>query len=168
MTEDEEYQEFLSMAVTIGFLLLTWSKIERQIDNWCYCAFHKCDGEKLAKNDAIPKMFTKKKEYLTKCFKQLPMLSEFKDEGLVFLDDALQLSLKKNNFTHGTLDDMTPVNGTYHFHRIHHNAKNYRVEQFTFAPRVEWPNLEKSLLALLGETAHFSDRLAKKFLAKPK
>jgi len=121
--EEEEYQEFLNMAVAVGFLVITWSQIERQIDNWVHCAFHICDGAKLTKNDAIPKMFTKKKEFLTKCFNKLPPLAEFRDDGLRILADAFQVSLKKNNFTHGTLNDMTPIEGVYHFHRVHHGAK---------------------------------------------
>ena len=113
-------------------------------------------------------MFTKKKEFLAKCFNQLPLLAEYKEDGLRMLGEAFDTSLKKNNFTHGTLDSMVAENGVFHFHRLQHAETNFAVETFEFNPRAEWPILEKSLLALLRDSSQLSASLRNRFLTKPK
>jgi hypothetical protein len=160
--EDAEYQEFLQLATAIGFVVINWSQIERQIDNWVMVAFNRCGGKTLSKKGRIPKMFTDKKEFLIRCFQKLPLLAPFKDEGLHLLNDALKISLKRNNFIHGTLNNLTATKGVFNFQRLVHGEKFHQVESFSYALS-DWPALEQSILSLLRDSRVLSEKLAEAF-----
>jgi len=161
--DDAEYQEFLQLATAIGFVVVNWSQIERQIDNWVMVAFNRCGGNSLSKKGKIPKMFTDKKEFLAHCFQKLPLLAPFKDEGLNLLDGALKISLTRNNFIHGTLNDITATNGIFQFQRLVHGEKTHQVKNFTYA-LADWPALEKAISNLLRDSRILSEKLSESFL----
>ena len=110
-------------------------------------------------------MFAAKQEFLSRCFQKLPQLAPFKDEGLRLLDEALKLSLQRNNFIHGTLNDVAARDGVFHFQRLVHGEKTHKVVNFNF-PLADWPALERTVSTLLHDCGILSEKLAKTFLKK--
>lgn len=165
MTEDQEFREFLLLAQGVGFVVVTWSAVERQLDNWVYSAFHN-GGKGMADKGVIPTSFKKKKKFLRDSFSNLPAFAEFSVRGLKILDDATTVAATRTDFVHGTLEGLAPTNGTFHFKRLILGNQTHKIREFTFSPHSEWPKLEKSLTALLSETASLSDEIAKKFLKR--
>ena len=199
MDEKPDFSEVLQLSTAVGFMILIWSQIERNLDNCVYAAFKFANGEPLAKGKKIPKAFDSKRKFLIppgliprrlrrkadcksaglnlvliprglprgssfKCFNELPLLAEFKQEGLRIVAEALLLAKQRNDFAHGTLDDIKPINGTFNFHRLNHGEQTHSVVQFTFNPGLQWPTLEKSLMALYVDSAHLSAAFSKRFL----
>lgn len=156
---DFQYHEFVQLATAIGFVVIHWSQIERQIDNWVMVVFNHCGGEKLGKK---PIKFTDKRKYLIRCLQNLPLLAPFKEEGIRLLDDAFNISLKRNSFIHGTLNDTEAINGVFQFQRLVHSEKSHQVENFSYA-LAEWPALEQSISTLLRESGLLSAKLAEAF-----
>ena len=168
MDEEPDFSEVLQLSTAVGFMILIWSQIERNLDNCVYAAYKFANGEPLAQKKKIPKAFDSKRKFLIKCFNELPLLAEFKQEGLRILEEALPLSKQRNDFAHGTLDDIKPTNGTFNFHRLSHGEQTHSVLQFTFNPGLQWPTLEKSLMALYVDSAHLSAAFSKRFLMSRK
>lgn len=158
MSEEVEYREFLELSVAIGFVVINWSQIERQIDNWTMVAFGKCGGKRLRKRADIPKSFTDKKEFLGRCFNSLPELAPFRCEGIRLIHEAYRLSLLRNK-----LDDLVSVNGVFHFQRLVHGKERHSVESFSF-DLADGPGLESSIGQLMHDCGVFSQLLAKRFL----
>ncbi len=163
--EESRYQEFLQLLQVIGFVVINWSQIERQLDNWVMVAFNYCGGKALAKKKKIPKMFTAKHEFLGRCFEKLPRLAPFKDEGLRLLAETLELSLLRNNFIHGTLNDVIATEEVFHFQRLVHGDEAHHVESFSYA-LADWPALEKTVQALLHDSGVLSEKLTEVFIKK--
>jgi len=163
--DDAAYQEFPQLTSIVGFVVINWSQIERQIDNWVMVAFNSCGGKALSKKGEMPKMFTGKKEFLGRCFQRLPLLAPFRDEGLHLVAEAYKISLLRNNFIHGTLNDLTATNGVFNFQRLVHGAKSHQVVSFSYA-LADWPTLEHSVSALLHDCGVLSEKLAATFLKK--
>ena len=79
---DHRVDDYLALCQAVGHIVVEWSLVERQFDNWISVAFKQCEGYKLRKNADLPVSFKQKKEFLNDCFKKLPILGAFKEEGL--------------------------------------------------------------------------------------
>ena len=165
MTEDQEFEEFLLLAQGVGFVVVTWAAVERQLDNWVYTAFHN-GGKEMADKGVIPTSFKKKKKFLRDSFGKLPAFAEFSVRGIKILDDATAVAATRTDFVHGTLDGLVATDGAFHFRRLILGNHTHEIKEFTFNPRSEWPMLEKSLMVLLSETANLSAEIAKKLLKR--
>ena len=168
MDEEPDFSEVLQLSTAVGFMILIWSQIERNLDNCVYAAYKFANGAPLARKKKIPKAFDSKRKFLIKCFNELPLLAEFKKEGLRILAEAVLIATQRNNFSHGTLDDINPTNGTFNFHRLNHGEQTHSVVQFNFNPGLQWPTLEKSLMDLYVDSAYLSAAFSKRFLMSRK
>ena len=165
LDEKSRYQPLLQLMQVIGFLIINWSQIERQLDNWVMVAFNRCGGKGLAKKGKIPKMFTAKHDFLVRSFHRLPRLAPFKDEGLRLLAEALELSHLRNIFIHGTLNNAIPTDGVFQFRRLVHGDEAHGIESFSFA-LAGWPALEKTVQALSHDSGLLSEKLTAVFTKK--
>jgi hypothetical protein len=90
--EGAEADDFRALCMAIGFVVVNWSVIEQQVDNWVNVTFINCGGNALRKNGDIPRSFKMKADYLKKCFKNLDVLKPFAIEGLNLLGRVSNIS----------------------------------------------------------------------------
>lgn len=167
MTDDlqeGEHTDFRKLCAAVGFVVLNWSHIEQNVDAWVSIAFQDCDGKRLRKKEDIPRSLDNKLDFLKDGFKKLPALNSYSDEGLGLLARVKSLSELRHNLVHGTIRDISPQDGVFHFQLVEYNRQHHRVKPFSFGPS-DFSKLEKSLQELLTDQSAFSARLAAKFRA---
>src|SRR5712692_9751290 len=129
---DPRLTGYLAMCQAVGHIVVEWALIERQIDNWTSVAFKQCGGSALRKNGDIPGQFKQKRAFLTECFKTIPVLADFKDEGLDLLHRASNVVERRHDLIHGTIVDMVPTNGIFKFHILKTSKDHHVLREFDF------------------------------------
>lgn len=160
---DHRVDDYLALCQAVGHIVVEWSLVERQFDNWISVAFKQCEGYKLRKNADLPISFKQKKEFLNDCFRKLPILAPFKDEGLDLVQQAVAFSNKRHDIVHGSIMNMTPPNRIFRFQILRSEKTHHRIEEFNFNA-ADFPNLEKTLGDLLTDSMNFSVKLGEAFL----
>jgi hypothetical protein len=72
---DENSGYFLDLCQCIGFVVLHWSLIEQQLDNWVNVCFINCGGKQFQQKGGVPRSLTSKTDFLKRCFNRLPVLA---------------------------------------------------------------------------------------------
>lgn len=148
--------EMRGLCTAVGFVVLIWGMIERQLDNWVMVIFHDCNGDTIRKD--IPRSLKPKIAFLRKAFRTLQVLEPFKDDALDMLQQVSQLSEKRHDFVHGSIEKVTPK--TFEFSRIEYSERHHHVKYKKFSAK-NYPALSRSLLDLVSNTGRLSQRLLK-------
>lgn len=159
----ESHPEFLALCQAIGYIVVNWALVERQIDQWASVAYKQCNGRALRKNQDIPRQFTQKKQFLVECFKKLQPLAPYRTRACDLLTEAIRLSKIRNDLVHGTIDSIDAPDGVFHFQILSAERTHHTLREFDFDLK-SFPEIEASLLHLQGETLLLSNDLADRFL----
>ena len=109
------FHQYRQLIEAVGHLVVYWSLIERQIDNWIMVAFHECGGDQLAERRVLPRQFKRKARFLRKCFRTLPPLQPYKDAALAILKEAALIADIRNPVVHGNIRGLKSDRGVYRF-----------------------------------------------------
>ena len=148
--------EIKGLCMGIGFVVINWALIERQLDNWVVLIFHDCGGDTIRKD--IPRMTKAKIAFLRRAFRKLEPLQPFKPEALEILRKASEISQKRNDFVHGVVEKVTPK--MVEFSRLKHGDRHHQVTRGRFNAK-HYPALSESLLGLSRNATEFSLHLLK-------
>jgi hypothetical protein len=156
-------KQFLQLCQAVGYIILNWALIERQIDNWVSVVFKQCHGNTLRKNKDIPRSFIQKKKFLTECLNKLPILVALRENGLELLGKAFMISEQRNDLVHGTIESIYPKNGVFHFHIVKAEETYHTVREFDFDLN-SFPKIEQSLADVVKDMLLMSHHLSNTFL----
>jgi hypothetical protein len=159
---DKDENEFRSLCMAIGFIVLNWSIVEQQIDIWVNVAFIDGGGDIFRKNKDIPRSLRQKLVFLRDCFKRLPAFSTFATEGLLLVRNITDLSGERHRLVHGALARPEPENGAYHFDIVEYHLDGHSTVQFKFDPPA-FSRLETALGELVTAQIAFCEKLTTAF-----
>lgn len=114
----EDHSEFLGLCQAIGYIVVHWSIIEQQLDQWVSVAFNECGGQTRRRNQDIPTAFKRKRSFLNSCLRSIPLLESFKDEGLSLTTRMVPLAKMRNNLMHSAIGSLQPQDGAFEFRLI--------------------------------------------------
>ena len=157
-----ENDQFRSLCMAVGFVVLNWALIEQQVDNWVRLAFLTCGGKELRKRNDVPRSFNAKADFLRECFRKLPSLKPFAREGLPLIDRIHRVAKRRHELVHGGIVSLEAPEGRYQFRRIEYVRGDQVVSTFRFDPSA-FHTLEISLGEALTDQLAFSQRLADAF-----
>lgn len=69
---DDDHGEFLGLCQAIGYVVVHWSIIEQQLDQWVSVAFDECGGKNRRRDEDIPTGFKQKRTFFNGCFAEHP------------------------------------------------------------------------------------------------
>jgi hypothetical protein len=150
-SSDDSLIEWLSL---IGFIVISWSPVERSIDQCVHIAFNKFGGNIILKNK--PRALVAKLEFIEKCQSKIPELE------IVFSDinklkcDTSQASQIRDICVHGILVECN--SNELKISKVAKSA-NHVLEIFT----IDYPRMNKSLRniqELASRWALIADHLA--------
>ena len=159
----EEPHDFLGLCQAIGYVVINSALIEQQVDNWVDVLFRQCGGANLRKNKDIPRAFNQKRKFLISCFKELPSLAPFSQEGRDLVTRLTKLSVKRNDLIHGAIKALSPINGAFQYRIIGYQKQAHTLREFEFDLH-DFSILEKSLSDALTDALEFSQKLGDTFL----
>jgi|SRR5256885_8096501 len=161
---EEGMRYFTDLCTLIGFVVTHWSLAENQIDNWASVCFNDLGGAKFQKGAGVPRMLSSKVAFLKQCFKALPILADFRIDGLALLDRFSSAAKRRNDLMHGSLMELRPdpVTGAFKFRRIGYKGDLYLISEFTLTPN-DFREFAPTLSDLVTDAISFSRKLADRF-----
>ena len=152
--------------MAIGFVVINWALVERQIDYAVSIAFKNCGGKKLRKKGDIPRSLSQKLDFLKLSFNRFEVLKAFKSDGEKLICRTNELSDRRHDLVHGTITSMEPVDGAFTFQMVKYAKEDHLYPpEFKFDPS-EFDMLAKSLGDHLTELIAFVGKLADTFLGQ--
>jgi hypothetical protein len=149
----DDHVEFIGLCQAIGYVVIHWAHIERQVDNWINFTFHNCGGKSL-KSD-IPKSLKGKVSFLKACFSKLAPLKDIGPHGISIIERVSRLSDQRHKLVHGAITSLVPANGSFVFQRM---RIGYEKSDHTFSLG-DFPSLEADLSNLVTDAVSFSSIL---------
>ena len=101
---------------TLGFFIVAWSWVDLSLNQWVTASFQ--NGGRDAKDDEMPRSFTRREAFLKKCFLHLPALQPFAPEGRALLSRAAEINGKRDWLAHGTLFQYDPTDHKLTFWKL--------------------------------------------------
>jgi hypothetical protein len=158
----DDHREFIGLCQAIGYVVVHWSIVEQQLDQWVSVAFDECGGKNRRRNGDIPTAFKQKRSFFNGCLRNIPLLESFKDEGLALTARMAPLAKTRNNLMHSAIGSLQPEDWAFEFRLIGYGKDVHTVQTWKFT-LAQWPKLERSLSDLVTDSIRFSQRLADKF-----
>jgi hypothetical protein len=100
---DEDVLIFRDLCQCIGFVVVHWSITEQALDNWVNVCFNNCGGKKFQKGSGVPRSLKPKVAFVRRCLKTLPVLADFRDEGIDLLSRISSASERRHDLIHGAI-----------------------------------------------------------------
>src|SRR3990172_4643411 len=94
-------KDFNELCRQVGFIVIHWALTEQGLDQWIAIIYHHCGGNKL--DNEIPRSLSNKLDFLKRSFKQLPLLSSFKEDGLNLIKVISEKSDDRHDLVHGAI-----------------------------------------------------------------
>jgi hypothetical protein len=162
---DEDVRYFADLCQCIGFVVVHWSLTEQQLDNWVNVCFNNCGGSKFQNGRGVPRSLKPKLGFLRKCLKTLPVLAEFRDEGVCLLSRVSSASERRHGLIHSAITELRPdpATGAFRFRRIGYDGDLHTISEFTITPN-DFRAFAPILTDLVTHSIAFSQRLGDKFL----
>jgi hypothetical protein len=113
----------------------------------------------------VPRSLKPKLGFLRKCLKTLPVLAEFRDEGVCLLSHVLSASERRHGLIHSAITELRPdpATGAFRFRRIGYDGDLHTISEFTITPN-DFRAFAPILTDLVTHSIAFSQRLGDKFL----
>src|SRR6266478_669089 len=105
---DDDIRYFADLCQVIGFVVIYWSLVEQQLDNWVNVCFNNCDGSEFQNGRGVPRSLKPKLAFLNKCLKTLPALSDFRDDGVDLVSRVSSASARRHDLIHGAITELRP------------------------------------------------------------
>ena len=166
MSDDhEDTRYFLDLCQCIGFVVVHWSLIEQQLENWVNVCFNNCGGKQFQEKRGLPRSLTSKTDFLKRCFNRLPVLVPFRDEGVSLVGRVSSASDRRHDLIHGAITELRPdpTSGAFRFRRIGYHGDLHTFREFDFTPD-QFAEFGPILTDLLTDTIVFSQKLGDRFL----
>ncbi len=107
-----EWDDFLK---SIGSITISWGLAEFCLDAITAILYKKYGANLNEKR--LPKMLDHKIKFASKCFSDIPALSDFKIDGDLLLSNFVRLGNKRHEIIHGALTQL-PQNGLAMFAKL--------------------------------------------------
>lgn len=123
--------DYTALLTAVGALVIEWGQFERQLGQWTTLIFVRLHGARLAGRDKAPGEFSRKVEFLRKCFRRIKALQPYRDEALAILAEAEIVGEVRHNLVHGALRDARARRGVFIFVRLRDmDARGYKVRPY--------------------------------------
>jgi hypothetical protein len=164
---DEDIRYFTDFCQCVGFVVLNWSLIEQQLDNWVNVCFHNCGGKPFAKGRGVPVLLKAKSRFLRTCFRSLPLLEEFGDAAIALVERIGTASKRRHDLIHGAITELRPdsVTGAFRFRRIGYDGDIHTLTEYVVAPD-DFQSFAPILTDLVTDAITLSQRLGDRFPAQ--
>lgn len=162
----DQGDDFRSLCMAVGFVVLNWGMIDQQIDILVNIVFRHCGGNRLRKDGDVPRAMKQKLTFLKQVFRSLPTLRPFAIEGRTLIKRIEERSRDRNDLVHGSIKQMEPVDGIYEFHIVEYHRDGHSVRSFKFGPN-HFSTYGEVHGDLLTELIQFSEKLGKQFPESP-
>jgi hypothetical protein len=161
---NEEIRYFTDLCQCIGFVVVHWSLIERQLDTWINTCVHDCGGRPLLDGKGMPQALKRKISILKRCLRELPPLSSFRNECSELLSRVRSASNRRHDLMHGSIAELRPdpKTGAFRFVRTKYGDEHVLTE-FTVTPN-DFRDFAPILEDLATDTVAFSQKLEDAFL----
>lgn len=162
---DEDIRYFTDLCQCIGFVVLHWSLIEQQLDNWVNVCANNCGGKPFLGGKGVPQALKRKAIFLKRCLRGLPALAPFRDECIRLIGRILAASNKRHDLIHGAITELRPdpTTGAFSFRRIGYRGDDHTVTEFTVTPN-DFHKFAPVLTDLVTDSITFSQKLGDRFL----
>jgi hypothetical protein len=155
---EERVVSWLGLFQALGFVVVHWGLIERQIDNWVGRLFLNFRGKEMRPKGDVPVFLKQKARFLSDCFKQIPELAELQPIAKSLIARIETVSKKRNDLIHGSINSLEPDNGVFSFDKIDYLPQQQNLREFT-ASHADFQELLPVLTDLLVESIQFSQKL---------
>lgn len=103
--------EPVELQTAIGRLVMAWAYLEAALDGIASALYQKFDNGQTGM-DELPRAFSRKADYIKKCFKKIAALNPLEPQVSSAINEALVLSVTRNIICHGfILSDGFPLPG---------------------------------------------------------
>lgn len=106
-------EELNPLAFVIGGVVLRWGMAENAINSLVIAVFKYAGGRHI--EDEMPRAFKRKVTFLRRCFRSIAILAPYKETALIALENAVQLSLRRNAIIHSYLSMYDPNTSKFKF-----------------------------------------------------
>jgi hypothetical protein len=156
---DEQVTAWLGLFQALGFVVVHWGLIERQIDNWVGRLFLHFEGKEFRSKGDLPVSLKQKTVFLADCFKKIPELAELRATAMDLTSRARLASKRRNDLIHGSISALHPDNDVFSFEKIDYLPQQQTLRAFT-ASHADFQEFLPVLTGLLVDSIEFSQRLA--------
>jgi hypothetical protein len=162
---DVDIRYFADLCQCIGFVVVHWSLIEQQLDNWVNACANNAGGKPFLKDKGVPQALKRKATFIKRCLRELPALAEFRDECASLLSRVLSASNRRHDLIHGAITELRPdpATGAFKFRRIGYDGDDHTLTEFNVTPS-DFRAFAPVLTDLVTDAIAFSQRLGDKFL----
>jgi hypothetical protein len=162
---DEDMGNFSYLCQCIGFVVVHWTLTEQQLDNWVNVCANNAGGKLFLEGKGVPQALKRKATFIKRCLRELPDLSEFRDECAGLLSRMLSASNRRHDLIHGAITELKPdpVTGAFKFRRIGYVGDDHTLTEFTVTPN-DFRAFAPVLTDLVTDSIAFSQKLGDKFL----
>jgi hypothetical protein len=156
---DETANAWLGLFQALGFVVIHWGLIERQIDNWIGRLFHEYGGNKLRSRGDIPVSLKQKLLFLSVCFNKIPEIATLRIEGRRLISRAKAASKRRNDLMHGSITSLESHRGIFRFEKIDYLPERQTLREFTLS-HPDFQEFLPILTELVTDVIAFSQKLA--------
>lgn len=155
---DETASAWLGLLQALGFVVVHWGLIERQIDNWVGHLFRHFGGKKLRPKRDLPRSLKQKTVFLSDCFKAIPELAELHPAADSLMSRVNVASKRRNDLIHGAINSLEPTDRVFNFEKIDYLPTQQTLREFTTS-HADFQDFLPVLTDLLVDAITFSQKL---------
>ncbi|MGE0256024.1 MAG: hypothetical protein AB7N54_17990 [Alphaproteobacteria bacterium] len=155
-----------SLYLALGELTFSWALIDQSLDFWTTIIYQAAGGEHV--EPEIPEQFSRKRRFLSRCFRQLDILAPYRTEAVAMLDEARSLATIRDPVTHGAYQSYDAQSDVIVFVGIKPTDKARRMVR-TVEYRITLSRLVAAggdAIDLTGRMLQFSNRLLDEVVPK--
>jgi hypothetical protein len=156
---DENAGAWIGLFQALGFVVVHWGLIERQIDNWVGRLFLCFDGKELRPKGDLPMSLKQKTLFLSDCFKTIPKIADLRPIARDLISRVKIASKRRNDLIHGAINSLDPRDGVFSFEKIDYLPQQQTLREFTTS-HADFQEFLPVLTELLVESIKFSQKLA--------
>jgi hypothetical protein len=156
----DEFDDFNSLCLTIGFVVVNWALAEQSLDFTVETIYSKCAGNSMEKE--LPRSFQKKVKFLRKAFRTSVALQTYADDGNRLLDRMEALATRRHDLVHGVVVSIESVNGTFPIDKLDYKSQQHVMRRLDFDTKAI-DGLFTELLSVGKDITLFGGSLAQRF-----
>ena len=151
-----------TLAKLVGAAVIYYAMLEHWIDGMVFCIYDCVDGAKKIRKQH-PYNAKDEIDFLRKSFETLPLLAQYKDEGLALLLQIERVADLRHNIVHGHIRKMQWSSGLIEFSRKFKGDDGQPVRRTLTIQAEELFERGRDVLALVQPTMNLTHRLVAKF-----
>lgn len=156
----ENRSDFEGLCMAVGHVTISWALIEQSLDYCCSIIFTHCGGESIRED--LPRMLTRKIDFIKTAVKTLQPLSQFKDDAMKLLERISNDNHFRNDLVHSAAQSIESDNGVFKLHNLDVKQTTIELREIEFDGK-KFPTIARVLGDLVTDTQNFSLRLQEHF-----